>query len=104
MQQSFSSPDSFVSISGLRINYDKTEALWIGAQLLTSQLVYIMPPLPSSSEHLKEINNFLSQLLWEGKRDEIRRAEMINDDTTGGLKTLDDQSFNRALKAKWIQK
>ena len=31
MQKSFSLLDSFASISGLRINYEKTEALWIGA-------------------------------------------------------------------------
>ena len=31
MQQSFSLLDSFASISGLRVNYEKTEALWIGA-------------------------------------------------------------------------
>ena len=173
MQQSFSLLDSFASISGLRINYEKTEALWIGTMrfqrrkiaayqniswpshkvkalgvwlstikeeattlnyeekketisktienwqfrrltllgkivviksLLASQLVYIMSPLPTSSEHLKDINNLLYQFLWDGKRDKIKRAEMINDYATGGLKMLDIQTFNRALKAKWIQK
>ena len=173
MQQSFSLLDSFTSISGLRINYEKTEALWIGTMrfqrrkiaayqniswpshkvkalgvwlstikeeattlnyeekketisktienwqfrrltllgkivviksLLASQLVYIMSPLPTSSEHLKDINNLLYQFLWDGKRDKIKRAEMINDYATGGLKMLDIQTFNRALKAKWIQK
>ena len=72
--------------------------------LLASQLVYIMSPLPTSSEHLKDINNLLYQFLWDGKRDKIKRAEMINDYATGGLKMLDIQTFNRALKAKWIQK
>ena len=173
MQQSFSLLDSFASISGLRINYEKTEALWIGTMrfqrrkiaayqniswpshkvkalgvwlstikeeattlnyeekketisktienwqfrrltllgkivviksLLASQLVYIMSPLPTSSEHLRDINNLLYQFLWDGKRDKIKRAEMINDYATGGLKMLDIQTFNRALKAKWIQK
>ena len=72
--------------------------------LLASQLVYIMSPLPTSSEHLKDVNNLLYQFLWDGKRDKIKRAEMINDYATGGLKMLDIQTFNRALKAKWIQK
>ena len=63
-----------------------------------------MSPLPTSSEHLKDINNLLYQFLWDGKRDKIKRAEMINDYATGGLKMLDIQTFNRALKAKWIQK
>ena len=72
--------------------------------LLVSQLVYIMSPLPTSSGHLKDINNLLYQFLWDGKRDKIKRVEMINDYATGGLKMLDIQIFNRALKAKWIQK
>ena len=173
MHQSFSLLDSFASISGLRINYEKTEAFWIGAMrfqrrkivaykniswpshkvkalgvwlstikqesitmnyeekkeaifktienwqfgrltlrgkivviksLLASQLVYIMSPLPTSSGHLKDINNLLYQFLWDGKRDKIKRVEMINDYATGGLEMLDIQIFNRALKAKWIQK
>ena len=128
MRQSSSLLDSTVtSISGLRIYYKKTEALWIGAMrfqrrkiaaykkdwlstikeesitlnyeekketisktienwqfrrltllgkivviksLLASQLVYsIMSPLPTSSGHLKDINNHLYQFLWDGKRD-----------------------------------
>ena len=138
MQQSFSLLDSFASISGLRVNYEKTEALWIGAMrfqrrkiaafkniswpshkvkalgvwlstikeesitlnydekkeiisktienwqfrrltllgkivviksLLASQLVYVMSPLPTSSRHLKDINNLLYQFLWDGKPD-----------------------------------
>ena len=158
MHQSFSLLDSFASISGLRINYEKTEALWIGdmrfqrrkiaaykniswpshkvkalgvwlstikeesitlnyeekkeiisktienwqfrrltllgkivvvKSLLVSQLVYIMSPLPTSSGHLKDINNLLYQFLWDGKRDKIKRVEMINDYATGGLKMLD---------------
>ena len=158
MQQSFSLLDSFASISGLRVNYEKTEALWIGAMrfqrrkiaafkniswpshkvkalgvwlstikeesitlnydekkeiisktienwqfrrltllgkivviksLLASQLVYVMSPLPTSSRHLKDINNLLYQILRDGKRDKIKRVEMINDYATGGLKMLD---------------
>ena len=162
-----------MSISGLRINYKKTEALWIGSMhfqrrkiavyqniswpshkvkalgvwlstireeaitlnyeekketisktienwqfrrlmllgkivviksLLASQLVYIMSPLPTPSEHLKDINNLLYQFLWDGKRDKIKCVEMINDYATDRLKMLDIHIFNCALKAKWIQK
>ena len=64
----------------------------------------MLSPLPTSSRHLKDINNLLYQFLWDGKRDKIKRVEMINDYATGGLKMLDIQIFNRALKAKWIQK
>ena len=59
--------------------------------LLASQLVYIMSPLPTSSGHLKDINNLLYQFLWDGKRDKIKRVEMVNDYASGGLKMLDIQ-------------
>ena len=72
--------------------------------LLASQLIYIMSPLPTSSGHLKELNNLQYQFLWDGKRDKIKRVKMINDCATGGLKMLDIQVFNLALKAKWVQK
>ena len=167
--------DSFAEISGLKVNYEKTEALWIGSlrlqkrrieinknilwsfckvyalwvcfstikeesavlnfqgkkekiskiilienwevrrltllgkitvikSLLASQLVYILSPLPTPSGYLKEINSLLYKFLWNGKCDKIKRAHMINDYTKGGLKMLDIQSFNNAIKAKWIQR
>ena len=160
--QSFSQLDSFATISGLRINYKKTKALWIGSSrlqrkvipgfqhimwpaskvialgvwfsttkgesltlnyeekkefrrltllgkitviksLLASQLVYILSPLPSSHHNLKEIKDVFFKFLWDGKQDKVKRTEIINDFAEGGLKMLDLQSFNRALKAKWIQ-
>ena len=63
-----------------------------------------MSLLPTSSGHLKYLNNLWYQFLWDGKRDKIKLVEMINDYATGGLKMLDIQILNRALKAKWIQK
>ena len=173
MQQSFYLLDSFAEISGLKVNYEKTEALWIGSlrlqkriiaayqnitwafskvnalgvwfstikeeslllnyrekkekisnlienwqfrrltllrkivaikSLLASQLVYIMSPLPTSHEFLKDINSLFYKFLWNGKSDKIKRTQMINDYSNGGLRMLDIQSFNQALKAKWIQK
>ena len=164
--------DALAPISGLRINYEKTEILWIvslrvekkeiiigqstvqaaqkvyalgvwfcisvpgGSKLLNdkeekvisnainnwylrrltllgkitaimslwaSQLVYLGSPFPLRSEHLKEINLFY-QFLWDGKPDKIRRSEMINVYSSGGLKMLDIQAFYCVLKTKWIQK
>jgi len=34
VHQSFSLSDSFAALSGLRVNYEKTEALWIGSSRL----------------------------------------------------------------------
>ena len=72
--------------------------------LAASQLVYIMSPLPSSQSHLKEIHQILYNFLWDGRRDKIKRSVMLNEYKDGGLKMLDIQSFNCALKAKWVQK
>lgn len=72
--------------------------------LLASQLVYILSPLPSAHHELKEIKDVFFKFLWDGKQDKVKRTEIINDFAEGGLKMLDLQSFNRALKAKWIQR
>ena len=67
--------------------------------LLASQLVYILSPLPTPSGYLKDINSLLYKFLWNGKCDKMKRIHMINDYTKGGLKMLDIQSFNNAVKA-----
>ena len=69
-----------------------------------SQLVYIMSPLLSSHPHLKEIHQLLYNFLWDGRGDKIKRSVIINEYKDGGLNMLDIQSFNCALKVKWVQK
>ena len=63
-----------------------------------------MSSLPSSQYYLKEIHRLFFNFLWDGKGDKIKRSEMTNDYENGGLNMLDIQTFNRALKAKWITK
>ena len=173
IDRSFLLLDIFAKLSGLKVNYEKTEALWIGSfknrtdklaikqnikwtfrkvkslgvwfstsveeaamlnyqekkekiskilncwqvrrltllgkitvikSLAASQLVYIMSPLPSSQSHLKEIHQILYNFLWDGRGDKIKRSVMLNEYKDGGLKMLHIQSFNCALKAKWVQK
>ena len=72
--------------------------------LITSQLVYILSPLQSSPEAIKEINSIFYNFLWNGKGDKIKRNVMINDYSQGGLKMIDILSFNKSLKATWIKK
>ena len=72
--------------------------------LAASQLVYIMSSLPSSQSHLKEIHQLLYSFLWDGTGDKIKRSVMLNEYKDGGLKMLDIQSFNQALKTKWVKK
>jgi len=63
-----------------------------------------MSPLPSSQSYLKEIHHILYNFLWDGRGDKIKRSVILNEYKDGGLKMLDIQSFNCALKAKWVQK
>ena len=72
--------------------------------LLASQLVYILTPLPTQQKALEEINRALYTFLWVYRGYKIKRTEMVNDYEKGGLKMLDIQIFNRALKSIWIQK
>ena len=154
--------DIFADISGLKVNYEKTEALWIGSlknsntiipsnkpitwaerkvyalgvwfstsdlkdieanffekiekkkkvsnwsarrltllgriailkSLAVSQIVYVLSSLPTPQGVIKEINSLLYDFLWDGKSDKIKRTEMINSYSKGGLKMIDIQSFN----------
>ena len=155
--------DIFADISGLKVNYEKTEALWIGSlknsntiipsnkpitwaerkvyalgvwfstsdlkdieanffekiekikkmlsnwstailkSLAVSQIVYVLSSLPTPQGVIKEINSLLYDLLLDGKSDKIKRTEMINSYSKGGLKMIDIQSFNQSLKMKWIK-
>ena len=44
------------------------------------------------------------QILWDGKKDKIKRSEMIADYGDGGQKMLDIIAFNKSLKIAWIVK
>ena len=57
-----------------------------------------------SNHNLKEKTDVFFKFLWDGKQDKVKRTEIINDFAKGGLRNLDLQSFNHALKAKWLQR
>jgi len=56
--------------------------------LITSQLVYILSPIQSSAEAIKEINTMFYNFLWNGKGDKLKRNVMINYYSQGGLKLI----------------
>ena len=56
--------------------------------LATSQLVYILSPLQTNHEALKEINAIFFQFLWDEKGDKIKRNVMIKDYAEVGLKMI----------------
>ena len=63
-----------------------------------------MSSLRTCFKSLKEINDLLYKFLWDGKRDKIKRSEMIADYGDGGQKVLDIMAFNMSLKIAWIVK
>ena len=71
--------------------------------LAVSQIVYVLYSLPTPRGVIKEINSLLYVFLWDGKSDKIKRTEMINSYSKGGLKMIDIQSFNQSLKMKWVK-
>ena len=71
--------------------------------LAVSQIVYVLSSLPTPKGVIKEINALLYDFLWDNKGDKIKRTEMINDYSKGGLKMIDIASFNQALKMKWVK-
>jgi len=62
--------------------------------LAVSQIVYVLSSLPTPQGVIKEINSLLYDFLWDGKSDKIKRREMINSYSKGGLKMTNIQSFN----------
>ena len=73
-------------------------------RLIASQLVYILSPLPTEYYILNEINKAFFIFLWNGKGDKIKRDIMIGDYSQGGLRMIDIQSFNKALKTMRVIK
>ena len=63
-----------------------------------------MSPLRTCFKSLKEINDLPFKFLWDGKRDKIKRSEMIADYGDGGQKMLDVMAFNKYLKIASIVK
>ena len=72
--------------------------------LVASQLVYVLSPLHTNAEVIKEVNKLFYSFLWNRKGDKIKRDIIINDYSNGGLKMIDIQSFTKSLKATWIKK
>ena len=53
--------------------------------LVVSQLVYILGPLQTDYEAIKELNTIFYKFLWNEKGDKIKRSVMINNCSEGGM-------------------
>jgi len=72
--------------------------------LAALQLTYVLPPLATNHEIIREINDLFYSYLWNNKGDKIKRSVIINDYERGGSKMVDIATFNKSLKTTWIKK
>lgn len=68
-------------------------------------MVHIFSDLPSPPEEfVKELNKIFYDFLWSGKKDKIKRINMIRTYEDGGLRMTDVNSFVHALKLAHLRK
>ena len=71
---------------------------------ILSKCIHIFSSLPISLHFQKQLNNILFQFVWDKKPDKIKRTTICNSYCNGGLKMINVNSFEKALKVSWIGK
>ena len=79
-----------------RINIVKTLGL--------SKLIYNASVLPLPEEFAKQVDKITFDFVWEGKPHKIKKATLIGEKSDGGLKMIEFDSINKALKASWVRR
>ena len=69
-----------------------------------SKLIYNTSVLVIPEHYAKEINNLAFNFIWEGKPAKIKKNTIISDIKLGGLKILDFEIIDKALKIAWIKR
>ena len=69
-----------------------------------SKLIYNTSVLEIPDSYVKEINKLTFNFIWEGKPAKIKRKTIISDISQGGLRMVDFEIMNKALKIAWIKR
>ena len=69
-----------------------------------SKLIYNTSVLVVPEHYVKEINNLTFNFIREGKPAKIKKRTIISDIKCGGLKMLDFEIMDKALKIAWIKR
>lgn len=70
-----------------------------------SQLVYLFQVLPNPpKKFIQEVQGVISDFIWGGAPDKVKRNTMINPIDHGGIKVIHVESFAYALKTSWIKR
>ena len=69
-----------------------------------SKLIYNTSVLEIPVNYVKEINRISFEFIWEGKPPKIKRKTIIANISHGGLKMMDFELMDKALKIAWIKR
>ena len=72
--------------------------------LVLPQIIYQLTNLPSPPTNvLKEIDDIMFDFIWSNKRPKIKRAQLYEDFSQGGLKIPNIFAYSQSLKLRWIR-
>ena len=73
--------------------------------LLLSKLIHILTVLPHPAQNiLKKLEQIFFSFVWQGRRDPVKRAKIVQSYETGGLQMVDVDAFIRSLKLTWLKR
>ena len=55
---------------------------------ILSKCIYLFSSLPRSDNFQKQLNQILSEFVWDGKPDKMKRTTICHDYLEGGLKMI----------------
>ena len=76
----------------------------VSKSLLISKLIYIMPTVMLSSEHLHQIRTLIMKFIWRGRPPKVKAAVICQGITRGGLNAINVEILYRSLRICWIKK
>lgn len=73
--------------------------------LIISQMNHLFISLPTpSSKFIKDLNEILFNFLWKSKVDKIKRKQITQEYSDGGLKMIEINNYIQSLKSSWIRR
>jgi len=77
--------------------------LFPSKSFLIPKFVFITSLLPTPNKFIKDLNQLIFKLLWNGK-DKIRRISAINNYEEGGVKMIDVETMIKSFRLAWLKR
>ena len=71
---------------------------------LIARLIYIMPTVMITSDHLHQIQTIIMKFIWMGRPPKVEAALTCQGINSGGLNTINVETLYRSLIICWIKK